>query len=322
MIKKLFKSLSIFIFLALLFTGGSYLYLQNYLNQNISTSKVLFIPKGSTKAVLNHLDKNGIKMKFFDYYLVKFYGFPQAGWIDIGAQNLTRGEFYKRLTHSKAAVKDITLIPGETKEVFFEKLSSKFDFNSSKLILAYEKLAPFPDGVMIAETYSVPVGINEKDLITHLVNNSLSEHKKVSKKLLNIYNELEWFEKYITIASIITKEAADIEEMPLVSAVIYNRLKINMPLQMDGTLNYKHQSNTKVTPKMIREDLSPFNTYKNAGLPPHPICAVSSESIIAAIKPANVNYLYFMRNVNGTHDFTNSYKKHLQNIKQVKSVKK
>jgi UPF0755 protein len=91
---------------------------------------------------------------------------------------------------------------------------------------------------------------------------------------------------------------------------------------MDGTLNYKYQSNTKVTPKMIREDLSPFNTYKNRGLPPHPICAVTDESISASINPADVNYLYFMRNISGKHDFTNSYKKHLLNIKKLKSVKK
>ncbi len=322
MIKKLFQFISVFTFLLLFLAGGAYLYLQNYLNENISTPETLFIPKGSTKSVLSHLDKNGIKMQFFDYYLVKLYGFPQAGWIDIGVQNLTRDEFYKKLTSSKAAVKNVTLIPGETKEIFFQKLSQKFDFNISKLFASYEKFAPYPDGVIVAETYSLPMGINEEELVKHLVNNSLSEHKKLSHKLLNTYNEKEWFEKYITIASIIIKESAGDEEMPLISAVIYNRLKINMPLQMDGTLNYKYQSNTKVTPKMIREDLSPFNTYKNKGLPPHPICAVTKEAIEASINPANVNYLYFMRNISGKHDFTNSYKKHLLNIKKLKSVKK
>ncbi len=296
--------------------------MQKHLNENITTTKTLFIPKGSTKSVLSHLDKNGIKMQFFDYYLIKLYGFPQAGWIDIGAKTLTRDEFYKRLTSSKAAVKNVTLIPGETKEIFFQKLSTKFDFNTTKLFASYDKFAPYPDGVIVAETYSVPVGIDEDELIKHLVNNSLTLHKKLSKKLLNKYDEKEWFERYITVASIIIKESAGVEEMPLVSAVIYNRLKINQPLQMDGTLNYKYQSNTKVTPKMIREDLSPFNTYKNQGLPPHPICAVTNESISASINPADVNYLYFMRNINGKHDFTNSYKKHLLNIKKLKSVKK
>lgn len=322
MIKKLFQFISAFIFLTLLLAGGAYIYLQNYLQENISTSKILFIPKGSTKSVLTHLGKNGIKMKFFDYYLVKTYGFPQAGWIDIGETTLTRDEFYKRLTSSKAAVKNITLIPGETKEIFFKKLSKRFDFNITKLYSSYEKFAPYPDGVIVAETYSLPIGIDEEGLIKHLVENSLVIHKKLSNRLLNRYDEKEWFEKYITVASIIIKESAGDDEMPLISAVIYNRLKIGMPLQMDGTLNYKHQSNTKVTPKMIREDLSPFNTYKNRGLPPHPICAVTDESISASINPASVNYLYFMRNIKGKHDFTNSYKKHLLNIKRAKSVKK
>jgi len=318
MIKKIYQLITSLIILFFLASSALYLYVQNYLNKTITTQNVIFIPKGSTKSVLNHLDKNGIKMQLFDYYLVKLYGFPQAGWIDIGKSTLTRGEFYQALTHSKAALKNITLIPGETKELFFDEVALKLDLNSTKLLTFYEKNAPYPDGVLIAETYSVPKGIDEEGLIKHLLSHSLDEHKKLSLEFLGNYDEKLWFEKYITMASIITKEAADVSEFGLVSAVIYNRLKINMPLQMDGTLNYKRYSHTKVTPKMIREDMSPFNTYKNSGLPPHPICSVTIESIKAALNPSDVNYLYFMKNKSGKHDFTHSYKIHLRNIKSVK----
>ncbi len=318
MIRKLFQLISVLIMLLLLLSVGVYIYLQNYLNEYISTSRVIFIPKGSTKSVLDHLNKSGVKMSFFDYYLIKLYGFPQAGWIDIGDQNLTRDEFYRRVTTSKAALESITLIPGETKEIFFDQIAQKLDLNSSKLIDIYNKTAPYPDGVLIAETYSVPKGIREEGLIEYLLDISLKKHKSLAKELLGSYDERVWFKRYITMASIITKEAADVDEMPLVSAVIYNRLKINMPLQMDGTLNYKRFSHTKVTPKMIREDDSLFNTYKNSGLPPHPICAVTKSAIQAAIRPADVNYLYFVKNRDGRHSFTHSYKIHLQNIKSVK----
>lgn len=307
--------------LALAGTGVA-LFIQNYLSQTVQNPKLIHIPKGSTKSTIKFLQNNGIEMEFFDYYLVKFYGYPQAGWIDLEQKKLTRDQFYYKITHKKAALNSITLIPGETKEIFFELISKKLDLNVSKLLKAYQDIAPYPDGVLLSETYSTPMGIDEKGLIEYLVQISLKQHKKLSHKFLNHYNQKEWFEKYITIASIIIKEAASVDEMPLVSAVIKNRLKINMPLQMDGTLNYKYKSHQKVTAKMLKEDNSKFNTYKNNGLIPHPICAVTKEAIKAALNPANVNYLYFVKAKNAKHLFTNSYKKHLRNIENIKSVKK
>jgi UPF0755 protein len=301
--------------------GGAY-YIQNYLSLTVKTPKLIHIPKGSTKSIIKFLQDSGIEMKFFDYYLLKSYGYPQAGWIDLGSESLSRDQFYYKITHKKAALNQITLIPGETKEIFFEQIATKLNLDSTKLLKSYDDIAPYPDGVIMGETYSIPMGIAERELVEYLVSDSLKTHKSFSQKLLGRYDEKEWFTKYVTIASIITKEAADESEMPLVSAVIKNRLKIGMALQMDGTLNYKYRSHTKVTAKMLRDDTSVFNTYKNIGLIPHPICAVTISAIEASIKPANVNYLYFMRNKDGKHNFTNSYKKHLNNINRVKSVKK
>ncbi|MCH9812671.1 MAG: endolytic transglycosylase MltG [Epsilonproteobacteria bacterium] len=321
MIKKILKYFLILILVILISVGALYSYIQNHLDTSVKTSKVLFIPKGSTKSVIHYLTREGIEMQFFDYYLLKYYGYPQAGWIDLGAQSMTRSEFYYKITHSKAAVREITLIPGETKEIFFAQISGKLDLNQTKLLNHYQKIAPFSDGVILADTYSVPIGIDEVSLIEHLLESSLKSHRLYAKEALVSFDTEKWFKKYITMASIITKEAAGKDEFPLVSAVIYNRLKINMPLQMDGTLNYKYQSHKKVTAKMIREDDSIYNTYKHHGLPPHPICAVTKEAIMAAIHPSDVNYLYFVREKNGKHYFSNSYKKHLQAIKRSNSVK-
>ena len=104
--------------------------------------------------------------------------------------------------------------------------------------------------------------------------------------------------------------------MPKISSVIYNRLKKDMPLQMDGTLNYGEYSHTKVTPKRIKEDKSPFNTYLNRGLPPYPVSSVSIEAIKSAIHPAKTDFLFFVKNKNGTHSFSKTYKEHLKNIKK------
>ena len=83
--------------------------------------------------------------------------------------------------------------------------------------------------------------------------------KDLSIKLFGKYDEKKWF-RYVAIASVIQKESANTEEMPLVSSVVYNRIKKGMRLQMDGTLNYGKFSHTRVTPKRIREDKSVYNT--------------------------------------------------------------
>jgi UPF0755 protein len=295
---------------------GGFFYVQNYLQETIALPQKIFIPKGSTKSALKALQKSGIDVSDYDHYLVKLIGYPQAGWIDLGTTSMSRSKFFQGITKAKAAQSTVTLIPGETKELFFKQLEKKFGLSVTKLHTFYKEVAPYPDGVILAETYNIPKGVKERELITYLVEKSLKEHQKTSMTLLKKYDEKEWFENYITKASIITKEAANVTEMPLVSAVINNRLKKGMPLQMDGTLNYKLQSHQKVTPKMIKEDNSKFNTYKHKGLPPHPICSVTKDAIKASVHPSDVKYLYFVRTKKGKHTFSNTYKEHISHIKR------
>ena len=103
--------------------------------------------------------------------------------------------------------------------------------------------------------------------------------------------------------------------MPIVSSVIHNRLRSGMKLQMDGTLNYGEYSNVKVTAQRIKDDESPYNTYKVVGLPKDPVCAVSLEAIKAAIFPVKSDYLYFVReNKTGLHKFAVTFEAHQANI--------
>jgi UPF0755 protein len=120
---------------------------------------------------------------------------------------------------------------------------------------------------------------------------------------------------------VIQKEAASVEEMPLVSSVVYNRLQKGMPLQMDGTLNYWQFSHDKITAQKIRNDKSYYNTYVHKGIPQHPVCAVSLDAIKAAIFPAKTNYLYFVRNKKTqTHLFSSTYKEHVNHINTQKRI--
>ncbi len=118
----------------------------------------------------------------------------------------------------------------------------------------------FPD------TYSIPKDIDEEKIVTFLLERSQKQHERLSKELTGSYNKDKWLH-LVTLASVIQKEAASVDDMPLVSSVIQNRLKKNMRLQMDGTLNYGKYSHQKVTAARIRSDKTSYNTYKHRGLP-------------------------------------------------------
>jgi UPF0755 protein len=231
-------------------------------------------------------------------------------------------DFLYKLTTSKAALKKVTLIPGETSYVFLKQLAKDFNLSEEKLIKTYKKYAYKKDGNILAETYSLPYGMNEDHMIFYLLSQSSKRYEAFSKKIFGIYDKKKWY-YYLSLASVIQKEAANKREMPIVSSVIHNRLTKGMKLQMDGTLNYGKYSHVKVTAKRIREDTSSYNTYRNKGLPKDPVCAVSLNAIKAAIFPVKSDYLFFVKNnKTGLHKFTKSYRSHINNIKANVGVKK
>ncbi len=283
----------------------------------VRTTQTLFIPQGSINTIISQLAKKGYAVSVVDSYIIRFFGEPQSGWIFIGKNELNRIDFLNKLTSSKAMINKVTLIPGETSEIFFEALAKELKLDEKKLYKYYHEFSPYPEAGIYADTYYVPYGIKEKHLMHFLVRESEKKYKRISEKIYGTYNTKQW-QKVLVIASIIQKEAANNKEMPLVSSVIYNRLKKGMRLQMDGTLNYGKYSHVKVTPERIRNDESSFNTYKHKGLPPSPIGSVSIAAIRAAIRPAKTTHLYFMKNKEGTHDFSDTFKAHRKNIRKAK----
>ena len=287
-----------------------------YLNKPIQTPKVLYIEKGSINKIIAQLHTQNEQISKIDALILRVMGSPQSGWINMGVEYNTKADFLYKLTHAKAALQNVTLIPGETTYVFLRQLATSLDLSVAKLEYEFYTQTPFKEGAFVPNTYSIPLGISEKELISLLLKVSLSKMRAVSVKIFGTYNEVKWLH-YLSIASIIQKESANIEEMPVVSSVIHNRIKKGMKLQMDGTLNYGKYSHVKVTPNRIRKDKSMYNTYLYKGVPSLPVCNVSFDAIKAAIFPATTNYLYFMKNVDNVHDFTCNYSTHLLNIKHV-----
>ena len=123
----------------------------------------------------------------------------------------------------------------------------------------------------------------------------------------------------ITLASLVEKETAKLDERPTVAGVYLRRLKVGMALQCDPTVIYalvqRNQYNGNLTHANLQID-SPYNTYRHPGLPPGPIAAPGRTSVEAAANPEQVDYLYFVSRNDGSHVFARSLEEHNRNVRK------
>lgn len=282
------------------------------LAKEVEVPHFINLPKGSAKSIIAFLDNQNFNVTKFDPFILRFLGHAQSGLIEIKSKNgvLTRLDFLHAITKAKAATTNITLIPGETSEIFLRQVAQKLNLDLA--ILREEFFSRANEGELAPQTYNVALGFSEAELVEFLLNRS----NAIRAELKNSVEEAAW-QRALVVASIVQKEAADESEFGIVSGVVYNRLAKNMPLQMDGTLNYGNYSHERVTPQRIAQDNSEFNTYKRVGLPPLPVCNPSNEAIYAALNPTKSNYLYFVRDLRtGKHSFSATYNSHKDNINQ------
>lgn len=191
------------------------------------------------------------------------------------------------------------IIPGAVAD--FEKLTHDKAFLSGLGV-------PSLEGFLFPETYKIPKGYTVAKLIRLMIQ---MYHSKFNAELREEATALG-IDAYQTliIASIIEKEAGGVEEFPLVSSVIHNRLRKGMPLQMDPTVIY---GLANFNGNLTRHDLQtdhPWNTYTRAGLPLTPICNPGAAALRAAVQPAKTSYLYFVAMNNGHHTFSSTLAQH------------
>ena len=126
----------------------------------------------------------------------------------------------------------------------------------------------------------------------------------------------------VVMASLIEKEVAQANERPLVASVFENRLAKGMPLATDPTVIYAAMLDGRWRGTIYQSDLqsqSPYNTYRHTGLPPGPICSPGAAALMAAMHPAQSDYLYFVSDAVGHSRFSVDLKEH---AKQVQSYRK
>lgn len=162
------------------------------------------------------------------------------------------------------------------------------------------------EGYLYPDTYLLPEKLTEKKVVEEMLKEFL---KKFPSK---DYPDKEEFYKKLIMASILEREAQNPDEKKIMAGVFYNRMKKNMTLSSDATVNFIYNYTKK---RMYYKDLkidSPYNTYIYKGLPPAPICNPDKKSVLAAINPDKNEYLFFVAIGDGNHHFTKTYNEHLE----------
>jgi UPF0755 protein len=164
------------------------------------------------------------------------------------------------------------------------------------------------EGYLFPNTYRLPRGTGARVAIQTMI--SLLDRAVYQKYRAEIERSGFTFHQILTIASMIEREAKVPEDRPLISAVIRNRLRQGMKLEIDATVLYALGTHK---PRVLYRDLevdSDYNTYKRKGLPPGPIANPGGACIEAALRPAPVDYLYYVARPDGSHIFTRTLQEH------------
>jgi len=315
-INKLFFIVSLILLITILFIASVYFPLE----ENSTTQKIVNIPFGTNaKEIVNVLGNNEIIRKNNYTFRILIKLMKLEGQLKYGEYNLSPSmnmlQILDKLVKGEVIVYKITIPEGYTYKQIAELLEKKEIAEKEKFIeLIIKDKEKSPEGYLFPETYEVPKKYGAENMIKVMLSNfnRVATENNFTEKSEEIGFSLD---QIIILASIIEKEAKFNDEKNRVSSVFHNRLKIGMKLQSCATIQY-----ILGTPKenLDENDLkieSPYNTYLYKGLPPGPICNPGLASIMAALEPAEEDYLYFVLGENGRHVFSKTYEEHLKNKK-------
>ncbi|HKR33019.1 MAG TPA: endolytic transglycosylase MltG, partial [Terriglobales bacterium] len=177
------------------------------------------------------------------------------------------------------------------------------------LVHDLDPLAPILEGYLYPDTYRFARKNKAPDVVAAMVKRFHQEAHQIG-----LTSDTH---RVVTMASIVEKETAVPDERPLVAGVFYNRLAQHMALDTDPTVIYAALLANRYRGTIYASDLkysSPYNTYRNQGLPPGPISNPGKDSLLAAMHPTHTDYLYFVSDNQGHHRFSKSLEEHQRNV--------
>ncbi len=192
-------------------------------------------------------------------------------------------------------------------------LGSKQEFlkiaRDPSMVRDLDPQAPSLEGYLFPDTYEFTRTQSLRDIAVAMTRRFRQEAKSIG-----LTGD---FHPVVTMASIVEKETSAPEERPLVAGVYYNRITKHMALDADPSVVYASLLAGRYTGVIHASDLeldSPYNTYKYAGLPPGPIANPGRSALLAAMHPADTDYLYFVSDNQGHHRFAKTLEEHSRNV--------
>jgi UPF0755 protein len=310
---KKYLVLILFSFLFIFFLGISFFWLTLPVSEK--GEELLFnIKKGEgLKEIAFNLEKQNLikSAPVFEIYVL-FSG---------NARNLQAGNYF---FSSDMKLSEIVnkIVKGEAAKISFT-IPEGYTINQIEEKLGVDLPGENLEGFLFPDTYQFFFDFSGEEVVEKMKNNF---EQKISQEIKNKIEERRInLVEVITMASLIEKEVNRTEDKKIVSGILWKRLKVGMPLQVDASLVYILNGGSWDFNQMRREISlvknidSPYNTYKYLGLPPGPICNPGLESIEAAVFPQTSDYWYYLSTTEGETIFSKNLNEH--NIAVAKYLK-
>ncbi len=311
--------ISMVVMLALVSTGFLWLIggSKQYVPATFSEGTYIQISQGeSLRSIAERLEEDGIISSSFMFRLISrvlqadsdiksgTYFFLEPQTIIGLIQTFTRGDF-------KLPTKKITIFEGEAAFEFAKRVEEQLptiNAGTLRTLIDTKNL----EGYLYPDTYFVPVTATEEELVSIFTQNF---RKRVQESGISLTYKNYTEEEIVIMASIVEREAGagTYEEKQKVAGVLWKRLEIGMPLQVDAVFAYIYKQHL---PRVLFKHLavsSPYNTYKNKGLTPGPIGNPSIEAIRATLNPMIGKDLYYLTGTDGVFYFSQTLSVHERN---------
>lgn len=226
------------------------------------------------------------------------YFFPYRQNIFVIAERMGSGDFQVEPTR-------VRIVEGSTvEEVGIQLAESIPGFN----LVEFVQKTRGKEGYLFPDTYFFMPGQDVNAILGAIDSNFNANIASVQSKIDAFGVPLS---EVIVMASLLEREAPNTYDRRVIAGILWKRIELGMPLQVDAVFPYIIGKNTF---ELTRADLktnSPYNTYTNKGLPPGPIANPSLDAIIAAVTPVETNYLFYLSDLDGTMHYSATYTQHL-----------
>ncbi len=314
--------------LILLMAAAGYFYVALYQPYQAFSSDGVYvdIPHGASQRTISRLlAENGVvrsRIAFEVLCRLRNHRTMEAGEYFFD-RPVTAFAVYDAIANGRVFVKEFVIPEGFTMFDIADQAAQQGFLSRDEFLAAARDPSPIRDiapdapsleGFLFPATYEFPRHISGKDMTTAMVKKFRQEWLALPVEGATPHQSIQ---DIVTLASLVERETPRPQERPHVAGVFENRLHIGQPLQCDPTVAYALTLAGAYSGKLGGDDLhfsSPYNTYRNKGLPPGPIANPGEAALRAALDPPPTEDLYFVANTEGGHFFSKTLQEHNRNV--------